>query len=650
MLKNNSFVGVAVWVAAIALLAGNGVAQGDVAKEQTAPAAPAAAVAEVPAPSQTPAPAAPPAPTEAPISTSASAAASAAAPAAAPAAPTATVAPAFAPPSLILENDSLRLHLTTLGGGIASAALLQHADLLANRKDPAAHPFLFNVGAPAPALAFRVDKGGFAPETWAPVFTVAENVPGKRVVLTAPLAQGLVVTRTYTLADPADPAADKNLVKTTTTFKNTSGTGIAAPAASPPLAFRLNTGTLPPTEGDTVNQFLGVSTYDGDTFNKVAVADFIESGGFLGLGAHPAAPYLRPVPTPGGNPWKWVSATNQYFAAIYRFAPAATDPRIHVTDLHVSPVHEVDPRTGLPAVRTATGDIGLTIPALAPGDSATFAADYYIGPREYTRLAKLGQGEEKTVQFSKLYFISVDFLCKTFTVILDTLHSLVPAGVANAWGFAIILLTILVKALTWPLVTAQQRSAERMRKFQGPMKAIREKFKDDQRRQQQEMMKLYKDHKINPFAGCLPVLVQIPIFTGLFFTFQSLAQLRFQSFLWIPDLSMPDVIPGLETIGGFPIHILPVFMGITMLANMRLTPMPNVEGQQKIIFYGMMVFFPVICYGMPSALMLYYSVQNVLTIFQTFHTRRRIRREDAATPAANAIVDISAKNHGKKKR
>jgi YidC/Oxa1 family membrane protein insertase len=147
----------------------------------------------------------------------------------------------------------------------------------------------------------------------------------------------------------------------------------------------------------------------------------------------------------------------------------------------------------------------------------------------------------------------------------------------------------------------------------------------------------------------LPVLIQIPIFTGLFFTFQSLAQLRFQSFLWIPDLSMPDVIPGLETIAGFPIHILPVFMGISMLINMRLTPMPNVEGQQKVIFYGMMVIFPVICYSMPSALMLYYSVQNVLTILQTFHTRRRIRLEDAKEPASSAVVTLPATS-GKKKK
>jgi YidC/Oxa1 family membrane protein insertase len=328
-----------------------------------------------------------------------------------------------------------------------------------------------------------------------------------------------------------------------------------------------------------------------------------------------------------------VSVTNQYFAGILRFEK---DTAARVTDLRVSPLTRAAAGQ-MPQPYTATGDIGFRVPALAPGGEASFEASYFVGPREYTRLAKLGGGQEKAVQFSKLFFISVDFLCKIFVVVLDWLHSLIPGGVASAWGFAIILLTVIIKALTWPLVTAQQRSAERMRRFQGPMKEIREKYKDDQKRVQQEMMKLYQTHKINPLAGCLPVLIQIPVFTGLFFTFQSLAQLRFQSFLWIPDLSMPDVIPGLETVGGFPVHILPVFMGLTMLLNMKLTPMPNVEGQQKIIFYGMMIMFPVICYGMPSALMLYYSVQNVLTIFQTFITRRRMRTEEAA--AATAAAD-----------
>ena len=531
---------------------------------------------------------------------------------------------------LALGNGTLRLNIALRGGGIQDIALLKHADLLQNRREPAKHPYVFNAGGASAALAFRVDDvaNPYAPpRAWDPLFEVTEHLPGRRVVLVAGFPGGHSVTRSYELL-PEGEKGEPCLVRVRTTF-------CAGSTPMPPLPLRLNTGTLPPTEGDTQNQFLGIATYDGSEFIKTSVSEFVSSSGFLGIGSHEALSEARR--RPDVQSWQWVSVTNQYFAGIIHLSK---DARRMVSDLRVTPLRKATIPGTTPQVYTATGDIGFALPALQPGQQLSIDTDYYVGPREYSRLADLRGGQEKAVQFSKLYFISVDPLCKLFVVVLDWLHALIPSSIASAWGFAIILLTIIIKALTWPLVSMQQRSAERMRQFQGPMKAIREKYKDDARRQQQEMMKLYQEHKINPFAGCWPVLIQIPVFTGLFFTFQSLAQLRFQSFLWIPDLSMPDVIPGLEAIGGFPVHILPVFMGLTMLLNMRLTPMPNVEGQQKIIFYGMMIMFPIICYGMPSALMLYYSVQNVLTIFQTLITRRRMRREAAL---AGTLTPVPAK-------
>jgi YidC/Oxa1 family membrane protein insertase len=536
-------------------------------------------------------------------------------------------APAKAGQLLALENGTLRLNIALKGGGIRDIALLAHADSLMHRHKPAEHPYLFNASGVSDALSFSVDNSSNPygpPLPWEPDFTVVAHVPGRRAEIVATFPDGHRLTRSYELL-PAGEKGEPYLVRVHTTFRAGS---VPMPAVSP---LRLNTGTLPPTEGDAQNQFLGIATYDGSEFAKTSVSEFVSSSGFLGIGAHDALPEVKRYP--GGQPWQWVSVTNQYFAGIIQFDK---EMRSLVRDMRVTPLRKAPLPGSIPQVYTSTGDIGLMLPQIQPGQELSFGTDYYVGPREYSRLADLGGGQEKAVQFSKLYFISVDPLCKLFVVVLDLLHSLIPASIASAWGVAIILLTIIIKALTWPLVSMQQRSAERMRQFQGPMKAIRERYKDDARRQQQEMMKLYQEHKINPLAGCWPVLIQIPVFTGLFFTFQSLAQLRFQSFLWIPDLSMPDVIPGLETIYGFPVHILPVFMGVTMLLNMRLMPMPNAEGQQKVIFYGMMIMFPIICYGMPSALMLYYSVQNVLTIFQTLITRRRMRGELAPSPVAVA--------------
>ncbi|MDR0535953.1 MAG: YidC/Oxa1 family insertase periplasmic-domain containing protein [Puniceicoccales bacterium] len=562
--------------------------------------------------------------------------------------------------TITLGNDSIRLAISTRTGGLRSVALLTHADTLEHQREPEKYPYFFNsTFAPVPALSLRQDTGSATPELLEPEFSVVEapapdappaSAPvARRVVLASSpsFSPGLSIIRTYEIPVPdAGKKSDPNLVRVTTTFANTGTTPLAA------RYIRLNTGTLPPTGGDTYNQFLSVSAYDGDEFQKRMPADFAASGGFLGMGGHGARDYERISPA-GTAPWKWVAVTNQYFAGIYRFAaPEPGAAFFPATDLHITPIRGRDPLTGEENIRTATGDVGFSLPALSPGQKVVLAGDYYVGPREYTRLAKLGQGEEKAVQFSKYLFISMDFLCKVFTVVLDLLHSIFPASFPYSWGLAIVLLTLIVKALTWPLVTAQQRSAEKMRRFQGPMKAIREKYKDDTRRQQQEMMKLYQEHKINPFAGCLPVLIQMPIFIGLFFTFQSLAQLRFQPFLWITDLSMPDLVPGLEnfSILGVHLHLLPVFMGATMLLNLRLSPMPNMEGQQKVLMYGIMLFIPVFCYTMPAALMLYYSVQNILTIGQTFHTRRRMKREEAAEPASKVVLDLPGPANSKKGR
>ncbi|MDR3228835.1 MAG: YidC/Oxa1 family insertase periplasmic-domain containing protein [Puniceicoccales bacterium] len=684
--KKSIAIGIALLTTAIGIFAWNGINQSDhqPAKTDTAAATTPAATAATPAPTApsaaaTPATAAAPTATAAPVAPAATPTTSAATvpPAATPAPPapppsttstastsstTSTAAPPPAAPADSLENGTLRLDFSPAnGGGIANIALLKQADTLDNRKDSAAHPYLFNrtgleatfghpsylpdgraVWTPTPipsilGLTFRLDNDT---RLWTPVFTRVSAANDKtRAIFTAtlvdPVTQSrILVTRTYSFAQDAPPVAgtippptDPHVVRVETKFRVQND----KPAYT--LArFQLNLGTLPPTEGDYSNQFLGVSACDGDNFDRTELGAFSDSSGVFGIGK--SAAKTADIKSNAAQKWKWVSATNQYFAAILQF-DTDTNRRL-VTDLRVTPLRKIPPPGQISPPYTATGDVGFQLPPLNPGQEITLTADFYVGTREYARLAALGHDQEKAVHFAKLWFISMDPLCKIFVVILDLLH-----GLTGAWALAIIALTVIIKAITWPLVTAQQRSAEKMRKFQGPMKAIREKYKDDQKRQQLEMMNLYKEHKINPLAGCLPVLIQIPIFSGLFFTFQSLAQLRFQSFLWITDLSMPDTIPGLEdfTLLGVHLHILPILMGVTMLLNMKLTPMPNMEGQQKMIFYGMMIMFPVICYGMPSALMLYYAVQNVLTIFQTFHTRRRIRIEETNAPATAVVVE-----------
>ncbi|NDD71244.1 membrane protein insertase YidC, partial [bacterium] len=212
-----------------------------------------------------------------------------------------------------------------------------------------------------------------------------------------------------------------------------------------------------------------------------------------------------------------------------------------------------------------------------------------------------------------LGFISFGAICKLLLACLGGIHSLLTWSGAWSWGWAIVLLTVIIKLITWPLTAAQQRTAQKMQQFKGPMEEIREKYKNDSEKLNKEMMKLYTEHKINPFAGCLPIFIQIPVFFGLYTAFQTTVELRLESFLWIHDLSTPDT---LFHIGSFGVNLLPILMGITMWLSMRMTPTPSADDTQKTIMYTMAFLFPVICYSLPAALSLYMTLQNLLTMLQ----------------------------------
>jgi YidC/Oxa1 family membrane protein insertase len=188
------------------------------------------------------------------------------------------------------------------------------------------------------------------------------------------------------------------------------------------------------------------------------------------------------------------------------------------------------------------------------------------------------------------------------------------------WGITIIILTIIVKLLLWPLTTAQVRSSRKMSKLQEPLKKIKEKYRDNPQKLQAETLKLFRDNRVNPAAGCLPLLVQIPIFLGLYFMLRTTAEMRFAPFLWIPDLSLPDTIARL---GNFPVNILPLIMGISMVWQMQVMPTPAIDGAQKWVFKLMPIIFLLFCYNFPAALVLYWTVQNLLTIAQQIILNRK---------------------------
>jgi YidC/Oxa1 family membrane protein insertase len=219
------------------------------------------------------------------------------------------------------------------------------------------------------------------------------------------------------------------------------------------------------------------------------------------------------------------------------------------------------------------------------------------------------------------------WVCYPLVWVLNLFHSWIPR-----FGIGIILLTVLVRLVFWPLTHKSTVSMRRMSEIQPKMKELREKFKDNPQRLQQETWALYRDNKVNPMASCLPMLVQIPVFIALFTVLRSAVELRYAPFLWISDLSEPEnLFPGVFPFGG--LNILPILMAVTMGLQSALTPSTGDKQQQRMMMVMMPVMMLVMFYSFPSALSLYWTLSQVLSIVQMWYIRKRYT---PPVPAASA--------------
>jgi len=201
------------------------------------------------------------------------------------------------------------------------------------------------------------------------------------------------------------------------------------------------------------------------------------------------------------------------------------------------------------------------------------------------------------------------------------------------WGLAIVVMTLIIKTVSLPFTLAASRSAKRMQKFQPEIAALKVKYKDNPQKLNQATLELFKQHKINPMGGCLPMLITMPLFIGFFTMLQGSAELRFQGFLWAQDLSSPDTV---ARILGFPLNIMPILMGATMLYQMQLTPQPSVDNAQMKMMKFMPIVFTLFCYSFSCALALYSTINGLFTIGQQLVINRMKDNETdlvAGTPS-----------------
>ena len=253
---------------------------------------------------------------------------------------------------------------------------------------------------------------------------------------------------------------------------------------------------------------------------------------------------------------------------------------------------------------------GLRIP-VDRAARATF--QLYAGPKQIDLLRAYDRGLETAIDYGPVsnYF---SFFARILLWVMQKFYSF-----AHNWGVAIVLLTLLVKALLYPLTVKSMQSMQEMKKLQPKVDALKAKHGDDKEKMNQEVMKLYQEHKVNPLGGCLPLLLQMPVWLALYATLQTSVELYRQPFLWVKDLTAYD-----------PFYILPLAMGASSFVMQKISPQPADNAQAKMLLYFMPAFFTFIMLKLPAGLTLYIFVNNLLSIAQQQWIMRKDRKATAA--------------------
>lgn len=514
--------------------------------------------------------------------------------------------PGEQPPAteLVLANELVELALSSRGGTVVRATLKEYPRTLESGADDR----VVLDFADRPALAYEKLNGLGAEFD----FTVVSQ-DGRSVVFERQAGQGLRLRRTLTLND-------RYVVQVVDELVNESGVELALPVHG------VRTGPMrrEPGHKDSAGVVtLGVDSLSpggqkvqhwGNRIAKMFSAE-MEEAGLAGL------PVVLDV-APHDQPVDWVAAKNKYFAQIITPEGGAETCRVQARR-ELAPREAVD-AAAAPRKMTSLSEVSAAAlfasQTLAPGEKLEHRLTYYVGPKKFSELHAMALHQVDVMEFGDW----IKPISKLLLKVLNGIHAVIPN-----YGIAIILLTIIVRVVFWPVTHKSTESMKRMQQVAPLVNALREKYKDNPQKQQQEIMALYKEHKVNPLGGCLPMLIQIPVFFALFTVLRSAIELRFADFLWIRDLSEPEnLFHGLVPFVGS-LNILPLLMSFTMWLQMKLSPSAGDPAQQKIMSVMMPIMMLFFLYSFASGLALYWTTQNVLMIIQQV----MMKKKNAAAPA-----------------
>lgn len=494
-------------------------------------------------------------------------------------------------PEEFLEVANADAHYTfsSYGGGLKQVELLKYPEMVRRvRKGQTNRVATLNTFTPAPTLAIldgdEIEGDG--------IFKLTRTANG--VQAEKQLTNGLDLVKDFEISS-------NYLVLASIRLENRSDKPLPLPSQE------WFAGTATPMNVRDDGSAVGVMWYNGSKAQDIA-ASFFSTRGFACM------PRVPPPEFRGGQSnVLWVAVHNQFFAlaVMPELQQPASEIIVRTNPLPRPTEEELTYRS----VREPMGYTAeLVYPALtlAPHQSVQRQMTIFAGPKEYRALASIAAAFNNNVDAIMGYGGFFGFFSKALLLGMNALHE----WLRLPYGWAIIAITVIIKSVFWPLTQISTRSAKRMQVLQPQIKALQEKYKDDPVKAQRKTMEFWKEHKINPMSGCLPTLIQMPVFFGFFFMIRSAIELRGASFLWVADLSSPDtlfIIPGIN----FPFNLLPLIMGVTMLWQAHLTPpSPGMDPAQAKLMRYMPLMFLVFLYNYSAGLTLYWTVQNLLSIVQ----------------------------------
>ena len=506
------------------------------------------------------------------------------------------VAHAGQPPSQLISIDTDVLHLSidTRGGSVVHADLLAYPNAPRTHKAPNPPPTVLLANDDAHyfvAQSGLVSSSDTAPQdqpnhlalfqSAQTAYTLANGQNELNVELIWQDAAGLKVTKTYSfkrgsyvigVSQRIDNGADKS-------WQGNAYQQLLR--AEPPHTGNWLTNMSNPES----RSFQGAAWYTGEKFQKLLFKDFKEPKDKLDSQIK------------GG----WAAMLRLYFVTAW-IPPAGETDQYTTQTINPDSAH---PRYLIRAVGPAL--------SVAPGQSLTSQSHLYLGPNVQGTLDAVAPGLDLTIDYGMFKVIAVPMHW-----VLSQFHA-----ISKNWGLAIILLVLLIKGLTWKLTAVQYKSSAKMRKLAPRIQALKERYGDDKVKMQQATMELYKKEKVNPMGGCLPVLITMPVFYGLFYVLQYSLELRHAAFMWIPDLSAPD-----------PFYVLPIIYAAVMLGTQWLNPVAaGMDPAQAKMMKVMPLLFTVMFAFFPAGLCLYYAVNGLVGLGQQWWVTHHVDREEVLKAA-----------------